>query len=154
MGVRDGRGLMMPDRPGNRDALSLPLRDGRGAGDPGDSQLGQRWGMSMFGAEGGRRNVKILGRSVHRNFGRVAMRAVAVGALSLGALATGALAVGALAIGALAVGRLAVGNLAVGRVRIKSLEIQDLSVARLHAADVSVSRTLELRGRDLVPQLP
>jgi hypothetical protein len=60
------------------------------------------------------------------------------------ATAIGAVAMGAFAIGALAIGRLAIRRVFVGSAEFKSLQIQDLIVTRLHAAEVSVSGSLQL----------
>jgi hypothetical protein len=69
---------------------------------------------------------------------------LALGAAAIGAVAVGAVAVGALAIGALAIGALAIRRLSVDRTELKSLVIGDLSVSRLHAADITVSGSLNL----------
>lgn len=66
--------------------------------------------------------------------------------VALIATAIGAVAVGAFAIGALAIGRLAIRRALVGNAEFKSLVIQDLAVTRLHAAEVTVSGSLNLPG--------
>lgn len=68
---------------------------------------------------------------------------VALPKIALIAAAIGAVAVGAFAIGALAIGRLAIRKLAVEHGRFKSLEIDGLTVRRLHAADVTISESLQ-----------
>ena len=64
------------------------------------------------------------------------------------AAAIGAVAVGSFAIGALAIGRLAIKRLAIDSAKLKSLEIENLSVRRLHAAEVTVSDSLQFPESD------
>jgi len=65
-------------------------------------------------------------------------------AAAVGALALGSLAFGAFAVGAVAIYRLAIRRLAIGESRIGSLKIGNLEVGRLSAAEIVVSRSLEL----------
>jgi hypothetical protein len=65
------------------------------------------------------------------------------------ATAIGAVAVGAFAIGAFAIGRLAIRRVLIESAEFKSLKIQDLTVARLRAAEVTVSDSLQLPPSDV-----
>jgi hypothetical protein len=68
--------------------------------------------------------------------------------LDLRGVAMIATAIGAVGVGAFAIGRLVIRRLSVENAKFKPLDINDLTVTRLHAAEVTVSHSLDLPGGD------